>query len=109
MPPAPSRGHTTRVVAIPWLKRKINSLSRKCASVADLMVDDQRSGQVEEGEIGVSLLLPTHEQATEAVEPGVGHLHDPPARRMAGGVGWRGQWLRFARLRRNMGNEVMVL
>ena len=77
--------------------------------MADLTVDDQGSGQVEEGEIGIRLLLPPNEQATEAVEPGVGHLHDPTAWRMAGRVGRRGQWLRLARLRGDMRNEVMVV
>jgi hypothetical protein len=40
---------------------------------------DEAAGEVEHGEVGVGAFLPADEDATEAVQPGVGALDDPAA------------------------------
>ncbi len=50
--------------------------------MAQLTVDDEHSGKLEQGQVVLALRLPPNEQATEAVEPGVGHFHHPPPGRV---------------------------
>ena len=45
--------------------------------MAELAVNDEGSGELEEGEIGIGALLPANEAAAEAVKPGVTHLNNP--------------------------------
>ena len=45
--------------------------------MAELAIDDEGGGELEEGEIGIGALLPANEEATEAVEPGVGDFNNP--------------------------------
>ena len=45
--------------------------------MTQLAIDDEDSGELNQGEIVLALLLPADEQATEAVEPGVRHLDNP--------------------------------
>src|SRR5204863_7008595 len=66
------------------------SLSGKRTGMAQLAVDDQDGGELDEGEVVGGLLLPAHQQAAETIEPAVAGLHDPAARRVAVRVaGWR--------------------
>src|SRR5690349_17373291 len=58
-------------------------LSGKCACMADLAVDDEDGGELDEAQIVVALVLPAGEQAAEAVEPAVPDLDDPAPRWVA--------------------------
>ena len=68
--------------------------------MAELAVDDERGGEVEEREIVLGQLFPADQEATEAIKPGVRDFHDPAARRMAvrmpGRWEWLGGWCRGA-------------
>ena len=57
--------------------------------MAELAVDDQDGGQLDEAEIVRCFLVPARQHSAEAVKPRVRHLHHPAPRRMAIGVaGW---------------------
>src|SRR5687768_1288098 len=60
--------------------------------MADLAIDDEDGGEVDEAEVGRGAFLPANEQPAEAVEPTVGHLHHPAPRRVP--VGVAGRWQR---------------
>src|SRR4051794_7203432 len=70
--------------------------------MAELAIDDQDRGQLDEAEVVGGLLLPADEQAAEAVEPTVPRLHDPAAGWVAVGVAGRGQGLGGAGLGRDV-------
>jgi len=71
--------------------------------MAELAIDDEGGGQVDEAEVGGGSFLPAGQPAAEAVEPTVGDLHDPAPRRVAVRMpGW-GQRRRRARLGRDVG------
>ena len=70
--------------------------------MADLAVDDEAGGQLDEAEVVARLLLPADQQPPEAVEPAVPDLHHPAPRRVAVGVPRRRQRLRRARLGRDV-------
>ena len=80
----------------------IYSLSRKGTCMADLAVEDEAGGKVDEAEIVGRLLVPADEQAAEAVEPAVGDLDDPAPGRVAVGVAGWWQGLRIRRLGRDV-------
>jgi len=61
--------------------------------MAQFAIDDEDGGELDQREVVVGLLLPTDEQATEAVEPGMGDFDDPAPGWMTGGVTGRGQRL----------------
>ena len=71
--------------------------------MADLPVDDEDGGELDEAEVVLSAVLPSHEQAAEAIEPAVADLDHPPARRMPFGIAGRGQRRGHARLGRKHG------
>src|SRR6266571_5829025 len=75
--------------------------------MAQLAVDDEDRCQLDQGEVVLALLLPANEQAAEAVEPGVGHLHHPAARRVTVRMARWGQRLSFARLGWNVRHVAM--
>ena len=54
--------------------------------MAELAIDDEAGGELDEGEVVGGLLLPADEQPAEAVEPAVPDLHHPAARRVAVGM-----------------------
>ena len=57
--------------------------------MAELAIDDEGGGELEEGEIGIGALVPADEAAAEAVEPGVADFHHPAAWGMAVGMAGR--------------------
>jgi hypothetical protein len=63
---------------------------------------DETAGEVEHCEVGVGSFLPAHEDAAEAVEPGLGALDDPAAGAEAGLALER---LRFLAARADVGSE----
>jgi len=58
-------------IAMNWA----NSLARKCTCMAQLAVDDQDRGELDEAQVIVGFLLSPDEQAVEAVEPAMGRLN----------------------------------
>ncbi len=58
-------------------------LSGKWAGMADLAVDDQHGGELDEAQVGGGPLLPARQQPAEPVEPAVRHLDHPPPGRVA--------------------------
>jgi len=65
-------------------------------------VDDQTRRQLDEPQVVRSLLLPSHQQSSEAVEPTVAHLHYPPSRRMPPRIPRRRHRVCHAALRRDV-------
>ena len=76
--------------------------------MAELAVDNQGCGELEESQVVVGLLFPAHEQPTEAIEPGMGDFDDPAAWLMAGGVAWGRERVRGAPPARDVREEVLV-
>jgi len=54
--------------------------------MAELAIDDEAGGELDEGEVILGHLLPADEQAAEAVEPAVPDFDHPASRRVAGGA-----------------------
>lgn len=77
--------------------------------MAELTIDDESSSELEESEIGIGALFPAHEEAAEAVEPGVRDFDDPATGRMTVGMAWGRERLGGTGLGRDMGDQVMVL
>jgi hypothetical protein len=71
--------------------------------MADLAIDDEHGGELDEAEVMAPLFLPPGQQATVAVEPAVSDLDHPAPRRMALRIARRRQGAFVARLGREVG------
>src|SRR5215211_4856600 len=70
--------------------------------MADLAIDDEDRGELDEAEVVIALVLPAGQETAEAVEPAVADLDHPAPWRVAVRVARRGQRLRRARLGRDV-------